>query len=333
MRYLIRDVIACFVMVLLGVILLLLGFFELAAAEEYPTRMVEVVVPYGPGSNTDRVALTIIPYLEKELGQKVLPNYKGGGGGAIGTAWVARAKPDGYTLGLNALGTILCKPLTVKLPYSMESFAPIAQVGVWYNVILGRENSKWKTIKELIADAKQNSDKYTCGITGPFGVGHFALEAINEAARIKVKYVPFEGGAGGLFIAVVGGQVDVVSTELRYEYGKDGNTRVLTILSGARLPEYPDVPIFKEYGYNLVLDTWVGLVAPRGTPQTVIEKVERAVKKITTLPEFQRALKDRTGVTTAFLGGNDWRAKWEQDSNLITGLLKNLPVGKEEFKK
>jgi len=314
--------------VVTGVTFFLAGFLGLAAAGEYPDRLIEVVVPYGPGSNTDRVTLTVIPYLEKNLGQKILPKYKAGGGGTIGTAYVAQANPDGYTLGLNALGTIITKPLTIDVPFTVKDFVPIAQIGVWHNAIIVREDSKWKTIQNFVTDAKLNPDKYICAITGPLGPGHLSLEAIKQATGIKVKHVPFEGGAGGILLALFGKQVDLGSTELRYEYGKDGKTRVLTILTGSRVPEYPDVQTLKNLGYNLELDTWVGLVAPKGTPKNIIEKVERATKESVADPELRKALKVIAGVDAEFLSSKDLGAKWEREIKFISDILQNLGISK-----
>lgn len=312
----------------LGVLLTLPMFGGLATAGDYPTRPVEVVVPFGPGSNTDRLMLTMLPYLEKELGQKVLPNYKSGGGGTIGTAWLARANPDGYNLGITPPGPTLVKPHTSNLPYSIKDFVPIAQVAVYYTAIVVREKSKWNTIQDFIADARQNPDRYTFATSGPFSLGQLAMEAIKQSTGIKIKHVPFEGG-GKVLLALLGEHVDLMVTEIRPEYGKDGKTRALTIVTANRLPEFPGVPIFKELGYDLVFDIWMGLIAPKGTPQSVIDKVERAVKNITALPDFREAVKTRTGADVDFLGSKEWAAKWERESRILTGVLKNLGVLKE----
>lgn len=296
-----------------------------SGADEYPTRDVGIVVPFGPGSNTDRLTLTMIPYLEKELGRKVLPRYQSGGGGTIGTAWLARAKPDGYNMAMMPPGPILVKPRTTELPYSVKDFVPVAQVGVYYTAIVVQENSRWKTIQDFVADAKQHPDLYTFATSGPSSLGHLTMVAIQNAVDIKAKHVPFEGG-GKVLLALLGGQVDVAVTEIRPEYGKEGKTRVLTIVTGKRLPEYPDVPIFKELGYDLVFDIWMALIAPRGTSPAAIGRVEGAVRKITAMPEFREAVKSRTGATVSFLGSRDLVTKWDREYELLTNVLKSLGV-------
>lgn len=309
----------------LSVVIATLTVLSAVAAADYPTRSVEIVVPFGPGSNTDRLLLALAPHLERELGQKVLPNYKSGGGGTIGTAWLARAKPDGYNLAIMPPGPILVKPRTSNLPYALRDFVPIAQVGVYYTAIVVPEKSKWKTVQEFIADAKANPGKYTFATSGPFSLGQLTMVAIAHATGIDVKHVPFEGG-GKVLLAVLGGQVDLAVTEVRPDYGKDGKTRLLTVVTGARLPEQPDVPIFKELGYDLVFDIWMALIAPKGTPPAVIDRLEAAARKVTAAPDFQEAVKSQTGATVSFLGSKDLAAKWERETKLMGDVLKALGV-------
>lgn len=317
---------------LMALVVFILGPLSLCAgpvmAQEYPTRLVEMLVAFGPGSNTDRLALTIIPYLEKELGQKVLPNYKSGGGGTIGTTWLARAKPDGYNIGITPAAPIVVKPLASKISYSMKDFIPIAQIGVYYTAVIVPEKSPWKTMSDLIRDAKKEPDKYTYASSGPFSMGQLTMEAVKHATGINIKHVPFEGG-GKVLLALLGEQVDCIVTELRPEYGKDGQTRVLTIVTGSRVSDSPGVPIFKELGYDLALDVWMALIAPKGTPESVTTKIEKAAKNFTSLPEFQEAVKSRTGVVVEFLGSRDLAAKWDRENKLMVTVLKNIGVLKD----
>ena len=177
--------------------LLLLSSSAAMSASDYPNRPIEIIPPFGAGSSTDRMTLAIMPFLEKELGQKILPSYRSGGGGTIGTSWLARAKPDGYNLLMAPTGVLIIKPLTSNLPYTLKDFVPIAQVGIYQTVLVVRENSPWKTIKDLLEDAKKNPDKYTFGSSGPFSMGHIAMEAVKQSVGIKMKHVPFEGGGQG----------------------------------------------------------------------------------------------------------------------------------------
>jgi tripartite-type tricarboxylate transporter receptor subunit TctC len=308
--------------------LLLLSSSVAMAASDYPNRPIEIIPPFGPGSSTDRMTLAIMPFLEKELGQKILPSYRSGGGGTIGTSWLARAKPDGYNLLMAPTGVLIIKPLTSNLPYTLKDFVPIAQVGIYQTVLVVRENSPWKTIKDLLDDAKKNPDKFTFGSSGPFSMGHVAMEAVKQSVGIKMKHVPFEG-AGKVMLALLGKQIDLAVTEIRPEFGKDGKTRVLAIVTDRRMPEYPDVPIFKDLGYDLVLDVWYCLVAPKGTPQEIIDKLEGALKKAGANPDFREAFLKTTGTPYVFIGSKEMAAKWDRELAFIQGVVKKLEIEKK----
>ena len=308
--------------------LLLLSSSAAMAASDYPNRPIEIIPPFGPGSSTDRMTLAIMPFLEKELGQKILPSYRSGGGGTIGTSWLARAKPDGYNLLMAPTGVLIIKPLTSTLPYTLKDFVPIAQVGIYQTVLVVRENSPWKTIKDLLEDAKKNPDKYTFGTSGPFSMGHVAMEAVKQSVGIKMKHVPFEG-AGKVMLALLGKQIDLAVTEIRPEFGKDGKTRVLAIVTDRRMPEHPDVPIFKDLGYDLVLDVWYCLVAPKGTPQEIIDKLEGALKKAAASPDFREAFLKTTGTPYVFIGAKEMMAKWDRELAFIQGVVKKLEIEKK----
>jgi tripartite-type tricarboxylate transporter receptor subunit TctC len=297
-------------------------------AAEYPEQPIEIIAPFGPGSSTDRMTLAIIPFMENELKQKVLPSYRSGGGGTIGTAWLSKAKPDGYNLAMEPDGPLLVKPLTSNLSYSLNDFVPIAQVGHYATVVVVREDSKWKTMKEFLEDAKQNFDKYTFGTSGPFSMGHVSMEAVKQAVGIQLRHVPFEG-AGKVMLALYGNQVDIVVTEMRPEFGKDGKTRLLSSISEKRLPERPETPTFKELGYDLVMGVSYWLVAPKGTPQAIIDKLEGVLKKAADSVEFKEAFMKTTGAPMEFLTSKEVLQKWDRDMIVIQKVVKALNIEKK----
>ncbi len=308
--------------------LLILSSSVIMAASDYPNRPIEIIPPFGPGSSTDRMTLAIMPFLEKELGQKILPSYRSGGGGTIGTSWLARAKPDGYNLLMAPTGVLIIKPLTSNLPYSLKDFIPIAQVGIYQTVLVVRENSPWKTVKDFLDESKKNPDKYTFGTSGPFSMGHVAMEAVKQSVGIKMKHVPFEG-AGKVMLALLGKQIDLAVTEIRPEFGKDGKTRVLAVVTDRRMPESPDVPTFKDLGYDLVLDVWYCLVAPMGTPQAIVDKLEGVLKKAAANAEFREAFFKITGAPYGFMGSKEMTAKWDRELGFIQGVVKKLEIEKK----
>ena len=250
------------------------------------------------------------------------------GEGTIGTAWLAKAKPDGYNLAIVPTGVVIVKPQTSKLPYALNDFVPIAQVGLYQSVLVVREDSKWKTLKDFLEDAKKNPGKYTFGTSGPFSMGHVSMEAVKQALGIQIRHVPFEG-AGKVMLALYGNQVNMVVTEIRPEFGKDGKTRLLSLISEQRSPEHPDTPTFKELGHDLVMDVSYWLVAPKGTPQAIIDKLEGVLKKGAASAEFRDAFLKTTGAPLAFLTSKEVYQKWDRDMNAISKVVKALNIEKK----
>jgi tripartite-type tricarboxylate transporter receptor subunit TctC len=313
---------------LLVIILTGLGIPNIGHAQNFPTRPIEIVVPFGAGSNTDRVIMPLLPFMEKELGVKVLPNYKAGGGATIGTAWAAKQKPDGHTLEIIPPGPLLVKPLTTNLPYTADDFVPIAQVGTIPTYFVVRDNAKWKSLNELIQDAKQSPDKYTFGTSGPFSIGHVAMEGIKLKTGIKVKHVPFEG-TPKIVMALNGGQVDFAVNEIPAEFLKDGKIRLLATMTGARLPEFPNVPTLKELGYDAFVHVWYCLVAPKGTPQPIIDRLEAVIKKASETKEVRDSYQKIMGLPMDFLGSKEMAAKWEKELVYVREVVKALNLEKK----
>jgi tripartite-type tricarboxylate transporter receptor subunit TctC len=304
------------------------GLAHPGLAQNFPTRPIEIVVPFGAGSNTDRAIMPLLPFMEKELGVKVLPNYKAGGGATIGTAWAAKQKPDGHTLEIIPPAPLLVKPLTTNLPYSVEDFVPIAQVGTIPTYFVVRENSNWQTLNDLIRDAKQSPDKYTFATSGPFSIGHVAMEGIKLKTGVKVKHIPFEG-TPKIVMALNGGQVDFAVNEIPAEFLKDGKIRLLATMTGARLPEFPSVPTLKELGYDAFVHVWYCFVAPKGTPQPVIDRLEAVVKKASETKEVRDSYQKIMGLPMEFLGSKEMAAKWERELAYIREVVKALNLEKQ----
>lgn len=309
-------------------ILMVLSIPGFVFAQKYPSRPIEIVVPFGAGSNTDRAIMPLLPFMEKELGVKVLPNYKAGGGATIGTAWAAKQKPDGYTLEIIPPAPLLVKPLTTNLPYSVNDFVPIAQVGTIPTYFVVRDNSPWKSMNDLIQDAKANPDKYTFATTGPFSIGHVAMEGIKLKTGIKVKHVPFEG-TPKIVLALNGNQVDFAVNEIPAEFLKDGKIRLLATMTGTRLPEYPNVPTLKELGFDAFVHVWYCLVVPKGTPQPIIDKLEAVIKKASETKEVRDSYQKIMSLPMDFLGSKEMAAKWEQELVYIKEVVKALNLEKQ----
>jgi tripartite-type tricarboxylate transporter receptor subunit TctC len=291
--------------------------------ENFPIRPLSVMVPFPPGSNVAQMAAVLAPYMENELGQKVTVTPKPGGGGTAGITWLTQAVPDGYNLGYTPPRPITVSPLVSKQSYTRNDLIPVAQVGVFYTALVVPENSKWKTVREFLEDARKNPNGFSYGTGGQYSLAHLAMEAFTQAAGVQTKHIAFAASPEAVK-GMLAGKVDLSMTDLRSEFGKDGKTRVLAIATGARLQEWPEVPTLKELGFDLTFDVWQGLIAPKNTPPAVVMTLEKAVQKITTLPAFREEVKAKTGAEVAFLGSREWSAKWDREEELFHKVLHKL---------
>jgi tripartite-type tricarboxylate transporter receptor subunit TctC len=250
----------------------------LAQADEFPSRPVTIVVPYSPGS-TDTLARTLSEGLSKELGTPVVVETRPGAGGTVGGAYVANADPDGYTLLFAVSSVQTVAPHQRELPYGFDDLKPVARVAVGPNVIAARVGAPFTTMEEMIAYAKANPDKVSYGSAGTGGATHIAAEAIARAADLDLFHIPF-GGVTPAIAATVAGDVDLVLgfASAILPQAEAGKLVALAQLSETRASLAPDLPTLKEAGVDLALPPNVGLWAPAGTPDEIVNKISAAVK-------------------------------------------------------
>jgi tripartite-type tricarboxylate transporter receptor subunit TctC len=254
-----------------------------ALAADYPSQTITFVVPYGPGG-TDREARFLAPHISKVIGQSIVVENKSGGGGAIGTNYVARSEPDGYTLEYGAVTVLSLAPNMNKLPYGMDDMMPLASTSWLPNMLATRADAPWQTVQELIDFAKKNPRKVKFGSAGTGTAVHLALEAFANAAGIEIRHVPFKG-TGEAITNTVGGHVDCVfgMPQAVIPQVKGGKLRALAIFSKTRFPGMPDLPTLNEAGVSVDPNAGtnrLGIFAPAGTPQAVCDTVSNAVKKV-----------------------------------------------------
>jgi tripartite-type tricarboxylate transporter receptor subunit TctC len=293
----------------------------------FPSKPIEIIVPFGPGSNVERLLQTTIPYLQKELGKDIWISFVPGDGGSKGMAEVAKTERGGYLLGFTPPRPLLINPKVTKTPYALGDFAPVAQVGVYYTGLVVPAGSKWRTAQDFIGDARKNPESLTYATGGEFSLAHLAMEALNQAGGIKIKHATFENGAAAV-AGVIEGKADMTMTDIQAQFGKDGKTRILAIATEKRLPEWPDVPTFKELGYDVVFDVWQGIVAHKSTPVEVVAKVETAMKKVAEMSGYREAAASGTGATVAFLGSKEWAVKWAKEDKAFETVLGQLGIRK-----
>jgi tripartite-type tricarboxylate transporter receptor subunit TctC len=259
-----------------------------AWAQGFPSKPVTIVVPFAPGGNTDIVARTVAVALGKVLGQSVVVDNRAGAGGSIGAMQVARAAPDGYTLLLCGAGVIVTVPEMVKTSYSRSSFAPIGLVNRSSMVLLTRKNDpRFKSFKELAAYARSGDGKLVAAHSGPGTPNHLALLQLETLLNAKFTAVSYKG-SGPALIDLIGGQVDVhfdqVTSSLQHI--KAGTLVPQAILGPSQDPSLPGVQTVAELGFGQIDGTtYVGVLAPSGTPKDVQEKLSAALAQAVKDPQ------------------------------------------------
>lgn len=267
-----------------------------AHAETYPSKPIQWVVPFAPGGTTDVIARSIADRLGAELGQPVVIENKAGGGGSAGTQLVARARPDGYTIGMATVSTHAVNPAcNAKVGYHpIKDFLPVTNVARTPNVLLVNKNFPPRNMKELVAEVKRNPGKYQYATSGHCGVAHMMGELFQMGTGTSMVHVPYAGG-GPALQDVVDGRVPIMFDNLPSSMARirSGDVRALAIASEQRIPALPDVPTFRESELRTLNDSaWYGVVVPAGTPQSVITRLHGAFTRVLAVPEVRAKLKE-----------------------------------------
>jgi tripartite-type tricarboxylate transporter receptor subunit TctC len=272
-----------------------LGLAQLTgwAQTAWPERPVRIIVPYAPGGTTDYAARQIAQKLTEQTKQSFYVENKAGASGTIGTDLVAKAAPDGYTLLTNDTTYAMLPSLFAKLPWDHAGgLVPVTTIAQTPVVLVVGVNSPYKTLAELLAFAQKNPGKLNFGSGGPGSSTHLSAELLKKEGKFFMTHIPYKG-AGEAMLAVVSGQVDVLVTAspTAIPQVKGGKLRALAITGDRRLPSLPDVPTFKEAGLRgYTVTNWFGLVAPKGTPPEVVNKLQAEVKKALSDPALRERL-------------------------------------------
>lgn len=248
-----------------------------AFADDFPTQTIKILIPFNPGGQSDVAATLLRPGLEEKLGQEVVMQHRPGGGGSVGWTMLTQQKPDGYMMAITNLPHIVVQPLKTKgVKYTTEQLAPVYLYAQSPGGIAVTNESPFKTLKDLVDYAKANPQKLSIGGTGKFTGNHLGYLQFTQLADIDTSYVSFNGAApqtaallGGHVMATYGGT-------FVFSNNKD-KLRVLAIATEERLPDFPDVPTFKELGYDLVGGIDRGITVPAGTPQSRIDRLADAI--------------------------------------------------------
>lgn len=276
----------------------MLGALALApavmAADAFPSHPLRYILPFSAGSSTDFVSRLVCEQLGKEIGQPMVVDNKPGAAGVIGTQQIARANPDGYTIGLVSLATLAMVPPTMKEPPydSVRDFAPLSAMISTDMFLIAGPRAQGKTLPEFVAWARQQKQPLFLGTLGAGTSGHFTGFLFGQAAKIKFEPVHFRTFSD-LMPAMVTGAVDVmvVAPTQMEGFMKEGKLRGLAMNGPTRLPAFPDVPTFKEVGYpDMQFLNWIGVVAPAKTPADILDKLSAGLIKTTTSPQVRAKL-------------------------------------------
>lgn len=320
---------------LFSLFLFTLSAFCANAQEVYPSRPITMIVPFPPGGVADLTGRPTALAMEKVLKQPVVISNKPGAGGATGMATAANAKPDGYTL-LMALSSISIIPEADKLfgrqpVYQESQFTPIALISADPTVLVVRVESPYKTLKDLVEDAKKRPNGLSFSSSGVYGTLHMATEMFLHAAGLKMRHIPYPG-AGPALTSLLGSHVDLLASgpAVLLPHIKAGKLRPLAVWGANRLAALPDVPTFKELGYDIEFYIWSGVFAPAGTPAPTLNTLREAARKAVQDPEFKTAMgKIETPVT--YLDAPEFQQFWERDAKRLAEAVRR--VGKVEEKK
>jgi len=266
-------------------ILAVFGFCLNASAADYPTKPVQLLIPFGAGGSADSMGRMIAKATEKHLGQNIVAVNRPGAGGGIMLTALKEAKPDGYTIGWGSTG-ILTATNIGNVPFRHDVFVHVARIGFSAMPIAVRADAPWNTFQEFAEYVKSNPGKLKIGNAGTGSATHLTPIFIEKELGLKLIHVPL--GAKRRVPSLLGGEVEAICVPLPEvaPQVRAGKAKVLVVPSENRDPGFPDVPTMKELGYDVVIELFRGISVPKGTPENVIKKLEVAFEKGSQDPEF-----------------------------------------------
>jgi tripartite-type tricarboxylate transporter receptor subunit TctC len=307
-----------------------LGFWALVAAAQdtYPTKPITMIVPFPPGGVADIVGRPLAAVMEKTLKQPVVIVNRTGAGGAVGMAAAAKSAPDGYTI-LMGLSSISIFPVSDRIsgktpPYELRDFAPVALVTADPTVLVVRSDGPFNTVKDFVAYAKANPGKINYSSSGVYGTLHVAMEIFANAAGIQLFHVPYQGG-GPAVRALLAGEVQASAQGPAAAIGqiRAGKMRALAGWGAERLKLLPDLPTFKELGYDAEFYIWSGVFAPAATPAPVIGRLREAVRAAANAADFRNAM-EKVSTPVSYLDAPEFQKFWERDAKRLAAAVEKI---------
>ncbi len=281
-------------------LLFVLAFFAINSAyppwvkaQEFPSRPITLIVPWPTGTSADLAFRIYGKVAEKYLGQPIIILNKTGGGGTIALGAIATAKPDGYTIGQSpGAGAQFILPFLEKLPYHpVKDFQQIMQFCILNTGVVVKGDSPFRSLKDLIDFARQNPKKLTYGTNAPNSIGNLIMEQVAQREGVQFTHIPFKG-ATEYQTALLGGHVQFTAGDFRYSLVDSGEIRTLFYFGEKRSDDYPQIPILKELGHDIPCPVFIGIMGPKGLPDEVTKKLEKAFTDAMKEPEFLKGMKD-----------------------------------------
>jgi tripartite-type tricarboxylate transporter receptor subunit TctC len=319
----------------LSLSLLLATAAPVPAQEAFPGRPITLVAPFPPGGVADLTARPVAAAMEKVLKSPVVVVNKTGAAGAVGMSFVANSRPDGYTL-LLALSSISIIPEADKLfnrtpAYTMDQLTPIALISADPTILVVHADRPWRSVKEFVEDARRRPGEISFSSSGVYGTLHMATEMLSHAAGIKLKHVPY-AGAGPALTAILGGHVDALASgpAVVLPHIKSGKLRPLAGWGAKRVAALPDLPTFKELGYDIEFYIWAGVFAPAGTPAPVLKTLRETLRLAVEDADFKAAMA-KLQTPVAYMDAPEFQKFWDKDARMLADAIRR--VGRIEEKK
>ncbi|WP_422444923.1 tripartite tricarboxylate transporter substrate-binding protein [Thermoanaerobacterium sp. DL9XJH110] len=299
-----------------------------AGKTNFPEKAIEIIVPYAAGGGTDSVARAISEAAKDTFPKPVVVVNKTGGGGAVGMAEGAKAKPDGYTVTMVTVELVTLPPMGLA-PFTYKDFKPVLQINADPSALTVRADAPWNTLDEFIQYAKNNPGKIQIGNSGSGAIWHLAAAAIEQKTGVKFNHVPFDGAAPAV-TALLGGHIDAVTVspaEVSAQI-KAGKLKILAVASENRIEQFPDVKTFKEQGVDVVVGTWRGFAVPKDTPDEIVKILQEGFKKAAEKDSFKEFM-NKAGLGIEVKTGQEFLDRIQKDSELFDNLIKSLGLAKK----
>lgn len=296
---------------------------------KYPERPVTLTGAWAAGGDTDLACRAISSSIQEFCGQPFIVQAKPGGAGLVALQNLASSKPDGYTLHLGRPAELTVGPLVEQFPFDLDrEIVPVAQLAISPVVLAVNSDTPWKTFEELVAAAKKEPKKIQFAVANPTSMGRMAVEKLCLDSGIVMTAVPFKGGAPAA-TAAAGGHIPCFSGTLgeTLPHTGSGKLRAILVFADKRAKEYPDVPTAIEKGLSISFASWQAVMARRGTPETILKKLEGWMKSITQKGDYIQTI-ERIGSQVSYLSGADFNKYWAEEKKWMDVVVRHVGLKK-----